>query len=178
MERHQQAVTALQAALRHCADKDKAQLESLLAETRSAEAAQAEEQFAQMTPAQKLKEQGNREYKTGRFESAIGFYSQAAEAMEAEGDMDGVATVLNNRGTCHKQLGNHDGVVTDCSRALEIQPNNIKALIRRGQAYESLGKWQSALDDMNAAFRLDPNAKLAAEARPRLQKYIKSSQEL
>ena len=140
-------------------------------------AQQEEEKFAQMNSAQQLKEMGNREYKAARFDVAIVRYTEAAEAMEAEGDMEGLATVLNNRATCYKQLGNHDAVVTDCSKTLEIQPTNVKALIRRGQAYESIGKWALALDDMNAAFRLEPNAKVAADARPRLQQYIRQSGE-
>ena len=62
----------------------------------------------------------------------------------------------------------------DCSRTLKVEPNNVKALIRRGLAYQAHEKWAQALDDMTAAVQLDPGAKVAADARTRLQKYVKA----
>ena len=170
---HKEAVKALISALQTCADKDRAKLQTALSESREAESKQADEALNQMTPLERWKEKGNRAYRAAQFEDAIEIYTRGADALTEAGDIDGAATVINNRSACHKQLGNHERVIDDCSIVLVTQPSNLKALIRRGQAYEAVGKIKPAYEDMNAAFMLDSKAKVAADARHRLQQQVR-----
>lgn len=45
---------------------------------------------------------------------------------------------FSNRSACYKQLSNFDATVEDTTAVLEIEPNNVKALVRRAQAFEAI----------------------------------------
>lgn len=44
----------------------------------------------------------------------------------------------SNRAACYKQLSNFDATVEDTTAVLEVEPNNVKALVRRAQAFEAI----------------------------------------
>ena len=48
-------------------------------------------------------------------------------------------------------------------RALALQPNHVKALLRRAQAREELEKMQEALDDMKKVVEIDPKNREALD---------------
>eukprot|EP00965_Chrysotila_dentata_P049265 1633104-Pleurochrysis_carterae.AAC.4 len=62
-----------------------------------------------------------------------------------------------------------DAVIEDCTSALGVQPEYIKALLRRAQAHEALGRPTEALEDMRKIVELDPSVKAAANSIPRLE---------
>jgi tetratricopeptide (TPR) repeat protein len=43
------------------------------------------------------------------------------------------------------------------TRALEIEPKNVKALFRRGKSYSAINEPEKAVNDLNLAFELDAN---------------------
>lgn len=45
---------------------------------------------------------------------------------------------FSNRSACYKQLSNFDATVSDTTSVLEVEPNNVKALVRRAQAFEAI----------------------------------------
>lgn len=49
---------------------------------------------------------------------------------------------------CYKQISNFDGVISDCTAVLEVDPENVKALIRRAQAFEGVERYRFALQDV------------------------------
>lgn len=48
---------------------------------------------------------------------------------------------FSNRSACYKQLSNFDGVIEDTSAVLDVEPNNVKALMRRAQAFEAIERY-------------------------------------
>jgi stress-induced-phosphoprotein 1 len=120
-----------------------------------------------MSREEALKTEGNDLFKAARFEEAIEKYTEALEAC-ADKTSELALTILNNRAACYKQVGNHSGVVMDCSMVLEHQPKNEKALLRRALAYEALEKYRSALQDIREALAVNPANKLANEAQHRV----------
>eukprot|EP01060_Flectonema_neradi_P030093 TRINITY_DN42_c6_g1_i1.p1 TRINITY_DN42_c6_g1~~TRINITY_DN42_c6_g1_i1.p1 ORF type:complete len:260 (+),score=55.29 TRINITY_DN42_c6_g1_i1:42-821(+) len=107
---------------------------------------------------------GNSLFGSGSYEEAITYYTRAVELSEGTDDPDR-ATYFVNRATCHAQTSSYGQVICDCGNALEINPNNAKAFLRRAMAYEGLGKWQKALDDYNAVIsRGQSNPQVAAGA--------------
>jgi stress-induced-phosphoprotein 1 len=55
---------------------------------------------------------------------------------------------------CYKQISNFDGVISDCSDVLEVDPDNVKALIRRAQAFEGVERYRFALQDVKAVLQM------------------------
>lgn len=45
---------------------------------------------------------------------------------------------FSNRSACYKQLSNFDATVEDTTAVLEVEPENVKALVRRAQAFEAI----------------------------------------
>jgi tetratricopeptide (TPR) repeat protein len=55
---------------------------------------------------------------------------------------------------CYKQISNFDGVISDCSAVLEVEPDNVKALIRRAQAFEGVERYRFALQDVKTVLQM------------------------
>lgn len=51
----------------------------------------------------------------------------------------------------------HEEGIEDCSKALEIHPQYLKALVRRAELYEKSEKFDEALADYNKAVEIDPS---------------------
>jgi len=128
-----------------------------------------------LSPSQKKKEEGNFHYKESRYEKAITFYTEAIEATTDENEK---AVLFSNRAAAYQQLQCYTEVIIDSSDALAIQPNNVKALLRRGLAFENKEKYEQARRDFQMALSLDPSTKMASEAVVRIDRAIRQQQNL
>lgn len=117
------------------------------------------------------KAKGNACYKEGQYEGAIRWYTTALEMCPAE-EVDARAVLHTNRAECHRQLTHIKDVVADCSKALELKPDSVKALIRRALAYEYLEKYQLGLNDFSRALEIDPSAAMASDGKRRMAKAV------
>jgi len=128
----------------------------------------AEEAAAALESAREAKQQGNTHFQAGRLEAAIDCYTHAIELAPA--DEPERAVFFANRAACYAKMGEHLGVVEDCTAALALQPEYTKALMRRALARERLDQPTEALEDAKEALRLEPDSKEAKAAVPRLEK--------
>ena len=53
-----------------------------------------------------------------------------------------------------KQISNFDGVIEDCTAVLEVDPENVKALVRRAQAFEGVERYRFALQDIKTVLSM------------------------
>ena len=83
-----------------------------------------------------LKEAGNKCYKEDDNEGALANYTKAIYASEELNDEKLLATCLKNRAAVYLKYEDWELVVSDCTRALELVPNDPKSLFRRCQAHE------------------------------------------
>lgn len=102
------------------------------------------------------KERGDEKYKAADFEGAIELYGQCIVSLKREGkDQSELALKAHsNRAACYKQISNFDGVIEDCTAVLEIDPENVKALIRRAQAFEGVERYRFALQDVKTVLAM------------------------
>jgi len=102
------------------------------------------------------KEKGDEAYKAANFEGAIEFYAKCIDALKSEGkEFSQLALKAHsNRAACYKQISNFDGVIGDCTAVLEIEPENVKALIRRAQAFEGVERYRFALQDCKTVLQM------------------------
>ncbi|KAG8128802.1 putative Tetratricopeptide repeat protein [Naja naja] len=99
-----------------------------------------------------LKEEGNKQFKNGEYKEAEDSY---AKALQDKKEM----------------------AISDCSKALELNPNYIKALLRRAELYEKTEKLDEALEDYKNLLEKDPSVYQAREACMRLPKEIEERNE-
>jgi len=116
--------------------------------------------------AKKKKNQGNICFKDGDLENAISRYTQAIGLLEKlfdlspdqkkEADEIKLPCYLNNAASYIK-LQKYERARDNCTEALKMDPENVKALFRRGQTYYYLKQFEEAKKDLTAALKLEPN---------------------
>lgn len=93
------------------------------------------------------KEAGDKEYKAANFEGAIAAYTKCIDSC-TDTTSELCLKAYSNRAACFKQLSNFDGTISDCSAVLEVEPDNVKCLVRRAQAFEAVERYKLALQDV------------------------------
>ncbi|SPO24794.1 uncharacterized protein UTRI_01779_B [Ustilago trichophora] len=111
--------------------------------------------------AQAAKQQGNEAFGNKQYAEAIGFYSAAHIADPTE------PTYPLNRAMAYIKLDKFVDAERDCTTALSLSPNNVKALYRRATAKVGADELESAIGDYEAVLRLDTGN---AEAKAGLAK--------
>lgn len=111
---------------------------------------------AGMSGASLFKEKGDDLYKAANFEGAIEQYSKCIDQLKKDNKADSELALkaYSNRAACFKQISNFDGVISDCTSVLEVEPDNVKALIRRAQAFEGVERYRFALQDCKTVLTL------------------------
>ena len=102
-----------------------------------------------------LKERGNALLRSGDTVAAVCMYTLAIDKNTASNST--LAALYNNRAEARRRLGEHQAAVDDCSKALELEPNNVKALLRRAGTYDALEKYTLASEDYARALTIDPS---------------------
>jgi tetratricopeptide (TPR) repeat protein len=67
----------------------------------------------------------------------------------------GSALLFAKRGQCFLKLNKPNACIRDCSRALQINPDNAAAYKFRGRAHRLLGQWEEAAGDLRNACKID-----------------------
>ena len=100
--------------------------------------------------ARRFKNEGNEHFKMGKYDEAIAQYNNAIEACPKESTEE-LATFYQNRAAAYEQLKKYSAVKVDCTKALELKPKYIKALLRRARAMEHCNDLEAALEDVTTA---------------------------
>lgn len=100
-----------------------------------------------------LKEAGSRAFVMKKYDEAMASWDRALE-MESLSNSD-AALLHNNKAACYMVGKRYRDAISECTAALEIQPNYLKALVRRAKAHEAMGQFKLALSDLQQANKLD-----------------------
>lgn len=102
------------------------------------------------------KENGDDAYKCANFEVAIDHYTRCINALKGEKKQNSELALkaFSNRAACYKQISNFDGTIEDCTAVIEIDPENVKALVRRAQAFEGVERYRFALQDIKTVLNM------------------------
>lgn len=111
--------------------------------------------------ATKAKTEGNLFFGQGQYEEAVASYQKGLVVCPLKDPEDSAvkeirAVLYSNRAACfsHKQM--FQEAVEESTKALELNPNYIKALTRRYQAKEKLELYEDAMVDAKKVLELDP----------------------
>ncbi|XVF60896.1 hypothetical protein PTKIN_Ptkin08bG0085100 [Pterospermum kingtungense] len=110
---------------------------------------------------------GNDFFNAGRYAEACSAYGEGLR-------YDSSNSVLYcNRAVCWSKLGFWEKSVEDCNQALKIQPNYIKALLRRAASNGKLGRWADAVRDYELLRKELPGDNEVAESLHNAQVALK-----
>ncbi|KAL8223113.1 hypothetical protein R6Q57_020512 [Mikania cordata] len=105
-----------------------------------------------------VKTEGNKLFGDGLYEEALLKYDYAIQLAPEMSSSSEIRSIChNNRATCFFKLGKYGDTVKECTKALELNPSYMKALIRRGEAHEKLENYDEAISDMKKILELDPS---------------------
>mmetsp|Transcript_6906 Transcript_6906/g.17319 ORF Transcript_6906/g.17319 Transcript_6906/m.17319 type:complete len:326 (+) Transcript_6906:198-1175(+) len=140
-------------------DAGNAHIEKLMAVVKPKYEAMERKRKASLSPVEVYKEKGDASYKNAAFEEAVRHYTKCIDQLQNEGKSgsDLALKAYANRAACYKQISNFDGVISDCTAVLEVDPENVKALIRRAQAFEGVERYRFALQDVKTVLSMPYN---------------------
>uniref|UniRef100_A0A8D0G4M8 Tetratricopeptide repeat protein 1 n=1 Tax=Sphenodon punctatus TaxID=8508 RepID=A0A8D0G4M8_SPHPU len=135
-----------------------------------------EEKQKRRNESTKLKEEGNEHFKKGEYTEAENAYAKALQVCPACYNTDR-AILFSNRAAARMKQDKKDAAISDSNRALELNPNYIRALLRRAELYEKTEKLDEALEDYKTVLEKDPSVHQAREACMRLPGQIEERNE-
>ena len=98
-----------------------------------------------------IKQKGNQEFRKKNYLAAIGLYT---EGIDIDPSQD---TLYNNRGLCYMNLNKLDLAKKDLLKAIELNPQNIKALRRFSSLLISEGELMEAEIYIKRSITIDNN---------------------
>ncbi|KAH8856357.1 Mitochondrial import receptor subunit tom70 [Schistosoma japonicum] len=114
-----------------------------------------EKNDAELTPetpleaALALKLKGNKFFKGGQYAQAISLYDEGLKKCPLDAVQERAA-FYQNRAAAKENQRQYESAIEDCSLALSLTPNYLKALNRRAHLYEKLKKLDECLLDITA----------------------------
>jgi hypothetical protein len=111
----------------------------------------------------RYKDTGNRLYGQSRYVDAFHRYRAALQnvlfmrTVNTPSWNSLYCTVVNNMAACQLRLDNQEHVHRLCTKVLTVQPDNLKALVRRCHAAVELKLYKSAADDARQVLTREPH---------------------
>lgn len=121
----------------------------------------------------RMKEEGNSEYKAGRWQSAFDLYTKALEVDPANKGTN--SKLYQNRALCRIKLKQYDEAIADCEKAVSLDPSYLKARKTKANALGLAEKWEAAVREWKAIHELDPEDRTVAKEVRRAELELKKS---
>lgn len=122
-----------------------------------------EEIEAQKEEALSLKNKGNDHFRNASYNEAIQAYTQALNTCPLKCSAER-AVLYANRAAAKVNLERKEEAVLDCNKAIDLNPNYLKALVRRAQLHRKLENLDQCLADYRKVLELDPDSREAHQA--------------
>lgn len=135
-----------------------------------------EEKESRRAESMSLKEKGNAQFKSGDHKEAEESYTSALKICPVCYSKER-SILFSNRAAARLHLDKKEEAISDCSKAIELNPNYVRAILRRAELYEKTEKLDEALEDYKNVLEKDPSIPAAREACMRLPRQIEERNE-
>ncbi|XP_037658874.1 sperm-associated antigen 1 isoform X2 [Choloepus didactylus] len=115
------------------------------------------------------KEKGNDAFNSGDYEEAVMYYTRSISVLPT-------VAAYNNRAQAEIKLQNWNSAFQDCEKVLELEPGNIKALLRRATTYKHQNKLQEAIEDLSKVLVVEPDNELAKKILSEVERDLKNAE--
>ncbi|KAK2585929.1 hypothetical protein KPH14_010513 [Odynerus spinipes] len=127
--------------------------------------------------AEKLKNEGNVLFKDGDYMKAMSLYTQGLQTCPLTYSKERAILYSNRAAAKAKCMEEKESAISDCTKAIELNPSYVKAYVRRAQLYEETEKLDEALEDYKKILTFDPSHSEANYAIRRLPPLIQERNE-
>ncbi|XP_036596411.1 sperm-associated antigen 1 [Trichosurus vulpecula] len=115
------------------------------------------------------KEKGNEAFSSGDYEEAVMYYTRSISVSPT-------VAAYNNRAQAEIKLKNWNNALQDCEKVLELEPENLKAFMRRATAYKHQNKYHEAIEDLKKVLNVEPDNVIAKKILSEVEKDLNKSQ--
>ncbi|XP_036732180.2 sperm-associated antigen 1 [Manis pentadactyla] len=115
------------------------------------------------------KEKGNEAFNSGDYEEAVMYYTRSISVLPT-------IVAYNNRAQAEIKLQNWNSAFQDCEKVLELEPGNVKALLRRATTFKHQNKLQEAIEDLSKVLDVEPDNELAKKTLAEVERDLKNSE--
>ncbi|XP_048094102.1 tetratricopeptide repeat protein 1 [Alosa alosa] len=123
-----------------------------------------------------LKEKGNSQFKKGEHVEAEESYTAALHICPVSCSKER-SILFSNRAAARSHQDKKEEAIKDCTKAIELNPDYVRAILRRAELYEKTDKLDEALEDYKSVLEKDPSLPVAREACMRLPQQIQERNE-
>ncbi|KAJ8013414.1 hypothetical protein DPEC_G00053020 [Dallia pectoralis] len=124
--------------------------------TRSKMNTSALSQQEKVIVANREKDKGNEAFKSNDYEEAVTYYTRSLSVMPT-------VAAYNNRAQAEIRLQRWHHALSDCQDVLDMEPGNIKALLRRSTVLKQQGNYQQAAEDLTNVLQAEPENSTATK---------------
>lgn len=136
-----------------------------------------ETQLERLRESTKIKTSANNYYANGQYQDAISSYTAALNLCPLCFSKDR-AVFFSNRAAAKYKQNDTTGAVEDCCDAILLDPNYVKAILRRARIYEETDKPHESLKDYERILELDPkHVESIVAVKTRLPEKVKEKEE-
>lgn len=122
----------------------------------------------------RMKEEGNADYKAGRWQAAFDKYSAALEVDPSNRGTN--SKLFQNRALCRLKLKQFNEAIADCEKAISLDPTYTKARKTKANALGQAERWEEAVREWKSIQELDPEDRTIAKEIRRAELELKKSQ--
>ncbi|KAI1417529.1 hypothetical protein F5Y13DRAFT_59446 [Hypoxylon sp. FL1857] len=122
----------------------------------------------------RMKEEGNADYKTGRWQAAFDKYSAALEVDPSNRGTN--SKLYQNRALCRLKLKQFNEAIADCEKAISLDPSYTKARKTKANALGQAERWEEAVREWKSIQELDPEDRTIPKEIRRAELELKKSQ--
>lgn len=119
----------------------------------------------------RMKEEGNSDYKSGRWQAALDKYTAALEVDPANRGTN--SKLLQNRALCKIKLKQYDSAITDCERAISLDASYTKARKTKANALGQAERWEECVREWKA---IQERLQEAGEDDPSIAREIRKAE--
>ncbi|XP_060792245.1 tetratricopeptide repeat protein 1 [Neoarius graeffei] len=135
-----------------------------------------EEKESRKVESMALKEKGNAQFKNREYVEAQKSYTDALAVCPVCYSKQR-SILFSNRAAARMHLEEKTDAISDCTKAIELNPDYVRAILRRAELYEQTEKLDEALEDYKTVLEKDPGIPAAREACGRLPRQIEERNE-
>jgi len=135
-----------------------------------------EERSKRIDDTNTFKAEGNRLFKSNEYELSVEQYKKALEQCPKD-SKELLVILYSNIAAATDHLGTHEDAIEYCNQALKLNPQHIKALLRRAQLHRKCDKLDESLADYEEYCKLVPDDRPAKRVVQELNVQITDSNE-
>lgn len=115
--------------------------------------------------AEREKDKGNEAFRAGDYDEALVYYSRSISLVET-------VAARNNRAQTYLKLKDFNKAFDDCEHVLQVEPTNLKAILRRAVANQGLNRFTQAKCDLETVLSKEPTNKQALSLLQAVEKSL------